>query len=162
MRSPPYYAPEYNGPPEIPARKVLGAIGFAALKAAIVYGVSAAFPVAGTVIIPIYHMYNYSKVATGLYNVFENMKSGSTPQVRNSIAKVSGSTSEELSSGEAAVIAANLTNGAKESGVLSEMAKQTKVDEGVYAAMLEGSLKSGISHSVGNLTEYAVIGVASV
>jgi len=136
----------------------LGSIGRGLLEGAVVYGVSAAVPPTGAFLIPGYNAYQYSRVGYRLYRLYKKLSQEKTSdwEIKEGIKKLVDPTGEVISSPIADKIANEMITSAKNIALISRIAKQTRVDEDVYATMLSGSLSNGMSSGVGNFTSYAV------
>jgi len=144
----------------ISAATYLNNIGTSIVKGAFVYGLSAAVPPVGTVLIPAYHLYNYGKLTYRMASFFNNVvqthPQGYNQETCNSLLKLSESAGKAISEPFASNIADDLTNFAKNSGVINEIATQARVDADIFSAMLKGSIGSGIASGIGNFTMYSV------
>jgi hypothetical protein len=135
-------------PGETPVRDYFKSVGKAVLTSAVVYGLSAAAPPIGAVLIPAYTAYNYSKLGYGLFKVYrEILQEGEVSP--NSISSVSGQVGEVATQSSSDAIASTIVTRAGQSGLFKEMADKTGIQEGVIAEMTRRSTSSALSASGG-------------
>jgi hypothetical protein len=143
-------------PRETPVSDYFKSVGKAALTSAVVYGLSAAAPPIGAVLIPAYTLYNYSKLGYGLFKVYREISEGEKVSP-NSMSKISGQLGEVATQSSSDAIASTLITKASQSGLFKEMAEKTGIQEGVLAEMTRGSTSSALSASGGELAKFAIM-----
>jgi hypothetical protein len=131
-------------------------IGKAALTSAVVYGLSAAAPPIGAVLIPAYTAYNYSKLGYGLFKVYREVSQEGKLNL-DSTSRVSGQLGEVATQSSSDAIASAIVTRASQSGIFKEMAEKTGIQEGVMAEMTRGSTSSALSASGGELAKFAIM-----
>jgi hypothetical protein len=125
------------------------------LTSAIIYGLSTAAPPLGAVLIPAYTAYNYSKLGYGLLKVYKEISSDgkvSPDSIKGAAASVGGVATQGPADAAATAIVAR----ASQSGLFSEMATKTGIQEAVIAEMMRGSTSSALSASGGELAKFAI------
>jgi hypothetical protein len=130
-------------------------VGKAAMTSAVIYGLSTAAPPLGAVLIPAYTTYNYSKLGYGLLKVYMEISSQgevSPDTMKGPAASVGGTTTQGPADAAATAVIAR----ASQSGLFTEMAARTGVQEQVIAEMMRGSTSSALSASGGELAKFAI------
>ena len=67
--------------------------------------------------------------------------------------------SERISEKKASQLAKGVRLAAESAGLISQISRETNIDEDIYGPMLEGSVKNGMLSGIGNFTSYAVEGL---
>lgn len=131
-------------------------VGKAALTSAVLYGLSAASPPLGAVLVPAYTAYSYSKLGYGLLKVYKeiSVEGKASP---GSIQGVSGSLGEVATQGSADAVASAMIDSASRSGLFKEMATKTGIKEAVISEMMRGSTSSALSTSGGELAKLTIM-----
>jgi hypothetical protein len=108
----------------------------------------------------IYKAYNLAKIGKSLYENYEKSKNKEKTfdEIFRESTKYSASEGVvKLSEKEASKIAKSIV--INSAGLISQISKETKVNEEVYASMLEGSVKNAIVSGIGNFTSYTIEGL---
>jgi hypothetical protein len=143
-------------PRPTPVEDFLKSTGKAALTSAIIYGLSAASPPLGAVLIPAYTAYGYSKLGYGLLKVYREI-SVEGKVSPNSMKEASESIGEIATQSSADAVASAMIEKANQSGLFKEMATRTGVREVVIAEMMRGSTGSALSTGGGELAKFAIM-----
>jgi hypothetical protein len=136
---------------EVSVNDYFRSVGKAALTSAVVYGLSAASPPLGTVLIPAYTAYNYSSLGYGLLKAYREGKASPS-----SIQVVSRSIGEVAAQDSADVVASAIINNASRSGLFKEIATRTGIKEVVISEMMRASTSSALSTGGGELAKFAI------
>ncbi len=143
-------------PRETPVSDYFKSVGKAALTSAVVYGLSAASPPLGAVLIPTYTAYSYSKLGYGLLKLYKEMSDEGNVRP-DSLRRTSASIGEVATQSSADSMASTLVTRARESGLFREMTQKTGIQEGVIAEMTRGSASSALSSSGGELAKFTIM-----
>jgi len=136
----------------------IGGFFKAAIKGAVIYGLSAASPPLGAVLIPAYTAYGYSKLGYGLLQIYREV-SVEGKVSPDSMKEASESLGGVATQSSADSIASTITERANQSGLFKEMATKTGIQEVVIAEMMRGSASSALSTGGGELAKFAIMKV---
>ena len=122
--------------------------------ASLVYGLSAAYPPSGAVLIPAYKTWGYAKVGESLYKTYSEWRSKGPSATHLKEGAAMGV--DLATSNHADRVSQDLVSRLRQTGTIDEIGKQTRVDPIVYSEMMKGSLSVTISHGFGELTRYTI------
>lgn len=114
------------------------------------------------VVVPIYKAYTIAKIGKEIYDAYEKSKDREKTfdkLILESAKYGASEVSEKVSENQASQIARGIKIAAESVGLISQIARETKIDESVYGSMLEGSVKNGVLSGIGNLTNYTIEGL---
>lgn len=115
-------------------------------------------------IIPIYGAYNLIKIGKSIYEAYAKSSKGETSfsnMIKEPAKYAASEISKKVSEEKAGEIAKDIRFTAEAAGVISQIKINTKIDEKIYGAMLEGSIKSGILEGIGSLASYTIGGLVN-
>ncbi len=157
---PSYVPPSWNPPSPPPSKPpttgdYFRSIGKSALTGAVVYGLSAAVPPVGAVVIPAYTAWGYVRWGSYLYMAYYEVQHKGT--VRPDTAReVLGRTAEILAQQSADAVAGNIVAKANRGTLFPDTAAATGVESAVITEMMKGSTSSALSSSAGELAKFVV------
>jgi len=132
-----------------------------ALKNAVIYGVAAAAPPLGAVLIPAYTAINYAELGYGLFKVCREINARRGVSM-SSLSDVSGETGATLAQSSADAIASAAVTKASQTGLFRDMASKTGLQGQVISEMTRGSLSAALSTSGGELAKFAIMKAVGV
>jgi hypothetical protein len=109
--------------------------------------------------IPIYKAYKIAEIGKKLYDAYCKSKNKERvfDKLMSESAKYGTSeASERITENKASQVAKSVRLVAESAGLISQISKETKIDEDIYGSMLEGSVKNGMLSGIGNFTSYTV------
>ena len=125
------------------------------MTAAVGYGVSAAAPPVGALLIPAYNAYGYFRWGSSLASAYYEVQHQGS--VRPDTAReVVGRTAEILTQRSADAVAGDIVAKATRGTLLQDTEANTRVDGAVLAEKMKGTMSAALSSSAGELAKFAL------
>ncbi|MCK4429059.1 MAG: hypothetical protein KAU95_01690 [Candidatus Aenigmarchaeota archaeon] len=113
-------------------------------------------------IVPIYKAYTIAKIGKGIYDAYEKSKNKEKvfdKIMSESVKQGTSNASEKISENKASQMAKGIRSVAESAGLISQISRETEIEEDTYGTMLEGSVKNGMLSGIGNIASYTVEGL---